>query len=417
MNKGLEYIKKGHIERAIEWAIDTLENYSKITNPYIVSDTLKRFYAISAKYERLQKEISKQIIRQDEQDVRYSRIINTLIDEITKFPSWLDRHSFEIQSNFIEALTYTSHKDNADLAKKITDYAHFLCKYYNIELGSNYLLKKYNSHSDLRIGIVGNFSTGKASLINTIIKRNIIPVTILPLNLGIISMEWGSEEYVEIWRDSGEEKRYYEIDILSQIEADNSINFTKIVLKNEFIKGKKILSIDIGDRNRRMMAEKLILDCGILLHLQSSLRLETVRDLDIYNRYENLFGSNFYTVVTMIDLIRKEDEYDAIQKYYKALLRENVFFISTKAHISKKNEISKLIESIENNSLILREKKYPFFINALYELLKEISSRVQDMIETSNSKITPKIFDRKSQLIYSKYYINMLIDKFSEVKR
>lgn len=254
------------------------------------------------------------------------------------------------------------------------------------------LIDLYEKHlkDEFVITFAGHFSAGKSSLINQLLKEEILPKSPIPTSANIVKIKAGSGA-AHVYFNDDKIVRYkapYDIDKIKNFCMDKS-NIYQIeltTLNHHLPKGITLIDtpgIDAADDYDRELTEASLHLTDVLFyvmdynHVQSEVNLQFLQQLQTYN-------IPFYIIVNQID---KHIATEICFTDYETLVKQtfidwnlkplHIFFTSLKDFSLPHNEFSQLVETIfnvkdhiiidRNRSLNHLIKEHEQFIKTSYE--------------------------------------------------
>ena len=106
-------------------------------------------------------------------------------------------------------------------------------------------LKQNIAEAELIVPVVGAFSAGKSTLINSFLDSGLLPVDITPETALATELRYSENEYIEAIKANGEADRYTITDIDAINEKANQYQYAKVFLNSEQL--KEILPLILVD--------------------------------------------------------------------------------------------------------------------------------------------------------------------------
>lgn len=266
----------------------------------------------------------------------------------------------------------------------------------NLHSGLGY----YNSSAP-RVFLMGEFKTGKSSLVNALLDKDYAPTDILEMTAWVSKFWKGDSEYCKInfndntfeYANSTEfltncEKRKYEPEYLKKITV---VEFGIKDLEKNYILIDTPGFGSINSNNEKKLIE-LVYEADVILFTVDAESIGSMKEAAIIKEYINK-GIPYFIVVTKIDLVEGQEELEEIkrfiQKEYKADESKIITASTHKAH--KGNNLKLLEEKIEEfaknfDSKKRQEVEYGFLriiaerllslLNDVERILIEIQKRV-----------------------------------------
>lgn len=249
------------------------------------------------------------------------------------------------------------------------------------------------------IPLLGEFSSGKSSLINSLIGINVLPVDITPTTFTVNEVKFSSEKNIieiEIERDRIE--RFEDLSILHSIDY-KSAKLIRIFVKNDIIPNNITLVDTPGFSSIIAEHEEVIssylpkADCIFLINdiNQATLTKTTMRVLE--------YGENLDKDIFLI-LTKSDTKSDAEIKEIRDYFNKNFSFFSEVIITSSKkkilDELLLLIDKINKKSLEINLKNGTKKFIELCELSKNIISQQLEDAKLDLSEIENKLRETKN---------------------
>ena len=231
--------------------------------------------------------------------------------------------------------------------------------YYDLELTKEKnliddLYHRLNSYK-FKIGVIGEFSTGKSTLINSILGRELLPASFIPTTNQITYIKGGDKNYVQITGDNDTKELLSSDNIvkLSNNSQDKSID---IVINNQFTDEYTIIDTP-GTNDPSRFSDEIVFD---------------------------LVGSVDIVIFTMkIDQALKHTEIEFISQLIKKKDIEKFFFVlnfsdEVNEPITIKNEVVAKLHSILNLDMQLI-KEHTFIMSSKNSLEAKLSGNMEDL--------------------------------------
>lgn len=252
-----------------------------------------------------------------------------------------------------------------------------------IENNRKEILDKINNiieefHSPLLVTVLGEFSSGKSTFINSLIGKKFLPMKVRPTTATITVLQYSEEEYLEVKFKNNEIKRYPMTDI-EKFVVEKFINQESIVEDVFYVKVgipcELLRHFDIADtpgfnsqidRHTQITTEFLKYS-DMIFWVFDACQLGKKTELDNINNYCSQFIKPIAIVNKMDQLVnqidKEKESIKSIKNSYSKLLKnyvQKVFFISAKDALynvkNSNNEIKDILGYIKKE-FIKNEKK------------------------------------------------------------
>lgn len=251
-----------------------------------------------------------------------------------------------------------------DIARK-TD-----CSVENASMLANVI-----EQQELLVPVVGEFSAGKSSFLNSFIGKNVLSVAVTPETAIATELRYSKEEYVEVVFKDDSTKR---IPFESAVNIEPNWKNLRLFLNSENLKSiAPIVLVDMpgfdsprGDHNKAILN---YLDKGVHYIVLTSVESGTITSsmkrqlIDIQN-----MERSFSFFVSKANLRSAEDTLEICEEISERI--SEVLDIDVDVKSLGKNageELSKLLKSIDPNSLFEN-----LFKNKIVELIDEVASSI-----------------------------------------
>ncbi|WP_370838709.1 dynamin family protein [Intestinibacter bartlettii] len=283
--------------------------------------------------------------------------------------------------------------------------------------------------------IIGGFSSGKSSMINAILEKNLLSVNITPETAIPTEISYGDDKVTLI---NGENKKLISIDEFKDLDLSiKDVNLVKIQYKNNFLnKIKDVVIVDMPG-----------FDSGIELHnkaineyLPKSLAYIITFSADdptlkesIVNFLKelNLYNVPVYIIITKCDKVPVKQLENEIKPHIKKSVQNllNIDNVKIACVKSKKDRTTKEVEEflleIQQKSSYIFEKEYSNKIKKHLNLVeKYIKDRLKnndlsiDELEEKQKELEEKVEKIKQKLSKERSNFDIQIEKcIKSIKR
>lgn len=236
----------------------------------------------------------------------------------------------------------------------------------------NDLEAQLRKDSYIKVPFVGDFSSGKSSLINAMLGVDFLPTNILPETAVSYEMYFSTEEKLEIWEDDKLQKTASLSEIKNLQLTPN--NLVKVYINNDFIKGlceRNIILVDMPGIDSGIEAH----NNAILHYIQDgtyfflftdaeggTLRQSALNFIDEVKKY----GANVAVVISKIDKKPKDaipDIKESVEKIAKLYVGGDVKVVTSSAVNKDFGQVMDILNSIDSDEII--EKKYEPMVKGL----------------------------------------------------
>lgn len=327
-----------------------------------------------------------------------------------------------------------------DLIKKIDDFLK-VKKFYP------HGIKEFYEDSSLKIAFCGAFNTGKSSLINTLLQRNILPTKAVSSTSVSIKLAYSPEEYCIVNYRDGNSKKIALEDLTSYSVLDSSsynrdVCEIHVFLKSDLLK-KGLVLIDTpgleDDNYLSDITHNTIKNADFLFVIINSQKIFSAYEKRfIFDLYDN-FAQSIAFVFNKIDILDQE-EFETIEELARAYLRnfktpylrDNIAFtVAAGTHQTQTESLNKILSDLlinEKKDLIKQRTRLTRIANILYEhdynivnKLAEINNQLTDITQTKKEELDEiaeekynKALEVASKLNKCFKNINKYIDVFTE---
>lgn len=225
-----------------------------------------------------------------------------------------------------------------------------------------------NNHAYVKVPFVGDFNTGKSSLINSFLGIDLLPTNILPETAVSYELYYSEQERLEIV-DGGNVKETAPLSKVSELNLTPT-NLVKVFVNNQKIKAlneKHVVIVDMPGIDSGVEAH----NNAILNYVQDgtcfmlvtdaecgTLRATTLNFIDEVKKY----GSDVYIAISKCDK-KSSEEVDKIKRTVEEVaekyLGKKVPVAVTSAVDKNYSELEKILNSIDSEILIENRFKLP----------------------------------------------------------
>jgi len=252
-------------------------------------------------------------------------------------------------------------------------------------------LEQKISDTELLVPVVGAFSAGKSTLINSFLKTDILPTDITPETALATELRYSDDNYIEaIKKDNSIDK--YEINQIQQIKSKaKEYRFLRLYLNNQKLKEiEPLILVDMpGFDSPLELHNQAILNYlskGVYFIVLMSVE-DGIINKSVLREIENItqFGRDFTFCLSKTDL-KIKSEIDSIATAVKEQLEDTIDYKKDIILCNEdENDLGKILKEINNEELF-----YSLFIDLIKEHYFHIDSILNTKIATLESS-TDKI--------------------------
>ena len=265
---------------------------------------------------------------------------------------------------------------------------------------SIYLSSKLNSlrshrHKPVNIAVVGQFSSGKSTFLNTLLGEEILPTGIVPVTAKVTKIEWAPFSLLKIVLNDDSE-------ILREVSTLQSYT-------DQRTKIKSVRNLTIFN-SAEILKKVSFSDTPGLNSRSKSDTAETMRELQ---NADGLFW------ISLIDNAARASEKDEILTLPKELKQNSLFLLSQKDRLSD-DEISRVLKHsfdtlkdsfcdiVAISSRLQKDGKDDSGFNKVYNFINNLSKNKEKIIEQKTLNLIDILVDER------KFYIQFY-DKLCEI--
>jgi|GEM_PF-1882081 len=264
---------------------------------------------------------------------------------------------------------------------------------------------------EIHIAVVGQFNRGKSTFINKLIKKDLLPASVLPLTAIPTEIRYGEETKAVISFSDGSQEEASEKDVKESLDSfvtenrnpENKLSVAKAVVfcKSEFLAGSTVIIDTPGFGSTHIHNTKATLDilpqCDAVFFMLSADLPITQMELNFIKQIIPQ-SSRIFFVYNKIDLL-SESEFnettDFIKKTIKGRLSIEVgkWFLAVSAKTEKgmdviSNEVINFLQKEKFFSLSQAlEKKLFLSFKAIKETTDAISNGLDDKLNISRMSL------------------------------
>ncbi len=244
-------------------------------------------------------------------------------------------------------------------------------KQYGIEVDLDEVIKKY----EVVVPVVGGFSSGKSTFLNSLLKEDILPTNITPETAIATELRYG-DNYIEAVGERTVDQ--YAVNEISQIDT-KKYKFLRVYLHKKFLKNIDFVLVDLpGFNSPNDLHNQAILNYiekGSLFIVLISAEEATITK-KILRELQNLatLNKNLKFILSKVNL-KSDDEVDEIKK----LLLEDIedYFGVNKLDSIGLDVNASILDDIDTDEIIKN-----IFLDKIKELYIEVQSLINIKINT-----------------------------------
>ena len=290
--------------------------------------------------------------------------------------------------------------------------------------------KEKIQNTELIVPVVGAFSAGKSTLINSFLKDEILSTNITPETALATEIRYSNENYIEAVKENNEIDRYNFEDIETIKQKASNYQYLKLYINNEKVKEIEPLilvdmpgfdsPIDIHNKAIMNYLSKGVYFVVLMSVEDGNISKRLIRELRIISEFRD------FTLCISKTNLKPQTEVEKIKDYVKEQLED--FDYEKDIVLLDDNggeNLRKILKSINldnlYNDLFLDELKSNYFnidstLSTKISTIKNSKEEAQNIIEEIKSSLK-KLENKKQQMIenveekYSLVNINSLIER------
>ena len=265
------------------------------------------------------------------------------------------------------------------------------------ENDKNELVAQLNKDSFIKVPFVGDFNSGKSSLINAMLGIDLLPTNILPETAVSYEIHFSVQEKLEVWEDD----RIVQTTGLSQIKSLqlSPNNLVRLYINNPFIQGlyeRNIVLVDMPGIDSGIEAH----NNAILHYIQDgtyfvlltdaeggTLRQTAINFIDEVKKY----GANVAIVISKIDKKPKEaipGIKETVEKIARMYVGGDVKVTTSSSVNNDFQEVKDFLSSIDSEMIITTKYK-PLVLGLINGYISELQLQMKLLLQDK------KCFDEK----------------------
>ncbi len=279
------------------------------------------------------------------------------------------------------------------------------------EINSKYNLNIYNIENYIRemenfkvtTPIVGKFSTGKSSLINALLNKNILPTNISAETAIPAEIDYSKQNNIYLSKNGTLNSISFE-DFKNQDFDTQDYRFAKITFENEFL--YKIPDVKIVDmpgfdsgieRHNKAIDNYLPYSLAYIIAFSADEGAVSSSVINFLNELK-LYNMPVYIVITKCNKVTKQDLQKFIQ-HIKLNVSKLLEINDIKIACTTAQGANKDIEEFKNFLLDIQKNSEKIFINEFTKKLKKVSSSIEMYIKDRLNKKNLSISELESKKI------------------
>ncbi|MBD3680194.1 MAG: dynamin family protein [Rhodobacteraceae bacterium] len=170
-------------------------------------------------------------------------------------------------------------------------------------------------HSQPRVAVAGEFSSGKSSLVNLLVGTDLVQTSVLASRLPTILYEYGTEQKIMVgwWSDTAEDKREFaDLDSAAELKPD----FIRVTLPADIL--RMVSLIDLPGTNDPLRAKERTLEMAdnahILLWCTNAVQAWRETERRTWSQLPGQLKENGILVITHVDLPSIRKSLDRLMK-------------------------------------------------------------------------------------------------------
>lgn len=261
------------------------------------------------------------------------------------------------------------------------------------EAEKNELVAQLHKDSCIKVPFVGDFNSGKSSLINAMIGIDLLPTNILPETAVSYEICYSLQEKLEVWED----ERIVQTTGLSQIKnlQLSPNNLVRLYINNQFIQNlyeRNIVLVDMPGIDSGIEAH----NNAILHYIQDgtyfvlltdaeggTLRQTAINFIDEVKKY----GANVAIVISKIDKKPKEaipGIKETVEKIARMYVGGDVKVTTSSSVNNDFQGVKEILSSIDSNQIITA-KYQPLVLGLINGYISELQLQMKLLLQDKNS--------------------------------
>jgi hypothetical protein len=297
-------------------------------------------------------------------------------------------------------------------------------------------LNKLDEDIALRVGFLGEFSSGKSSLINAILGKKILPTMDQPTSKRVVEIEGSNVENVQYYKrtDDGSLEGISAIDFSEMsMSHGNNVVYLKVPTNNFLQKGYLLIdtpgihALDESDQDITFGYLQFLDAAVICQDIQKGTLPQSILDFLVKPEIKPIIN-NFLFAITKSDLKSEESQKEILNEVIQQLKKLNMEYNLGLNDIEKKVILVSDKESLETleksfastfimaKDKLLRERKEKETQKIIEEAIKLLKEH-RDNLDLNTDEIADKEHLIETDISKIKKEKNLINDRFKKVSR
>jgi len=264
---------------------------------------------------------------------------------------------------------------------------------------------------EIHIAVVGQFNRGKSTFINKLVKRDLLPTSVLPLTAIPTEIRYGEETKAVISFSDGSQEEACEKDVKESLDSfvtenrnpENKLSVAKAVVfcKSEFLAGSTVIIDTPGFGSTHIHNTKATLDilpqCDAVFFMLSADLPITQMELNFIKQIIPQ-SSRIFFVYNKIDLLN-ENEFKETTDFIKKTIKDKLNIDVGKWFLAVSAKTEKGMDVISNEVInFLQKEKFFSLSQALEKKLFLSIKAIKDATDAINNSLEEKLNSSRSSL-------------------
>jgi small GTP-binding protein len=264
---------------------------------------------------------------------------------------------------------------------------------------------------EIHIAVVGQFNRGKSTFINKLVKKDLLPTSVLPLTAIPTEIRYGEETKAVISFSDGSQEEASEKDVKESLDSfvtenrnpENKLSVTKAVVfcKSEFLAGSTVIIDTPGFGSTHIHNTKATLDilpqCDAVFFMLSADLPITQMELNFIKQIIPQ-SSRIFFVYNKIDLL-SENEFTETTDFIKKTIKSRLNIDVGKWFLAVSAKTEKGMDVISNEVInFLQKEKFFSLSQALEKKLFLSIKAIKEAVGTINNSLDEKLNPLKNSL-------------------